>query len=976
MVMQVSQDVFPFPVKAVMEYLAGLPVESYRNMLRVVNARDGQRYLLLSLPDDVLEGILSCPAKFREGTEFLGMDFDAPAHDLSKLVEGIDGKIRASVADMGDLEWLLDSGKADHGKQSVWSMVTRPARLETAQQVGRLSADTEGVLLLVREHRDMEFTVPLRKRLMDRLTDPLELNMDPVEAEALVKRAISQEVSKKFIAFVRDVAVERSRIGVMLTLARALRPVLERHPERKHGAHYLRLILDMHDTVLRDPYGYPLDAGFGEGGLEQELQKLKFYNKLPMWFESRGALGREDGEESAVDLVSYSVRVGGENPRTGNLAMVDNILQAASDPDRAYMPAMLMYAIVFDPECAAPTFTQGYTKAMDRGWPEILKSWVYKDPRSGRLALRPPMLKRVHDILRKIRADIFWALRRTADNPLGDQLLRAKNSDLSADVLVQVDAALMSRDLESGIVDAGNRQSNALWAHWLRHVRVNDPRAHPDDEWFRLRISATPEVRFLRSEKASTVTSMRRGPMESERVMRVMTYSSALGSESSTRHLLRCMTTDREVRVLVPAYFVSETRPKPEYLVGYFANAWLAEMLLRALFRRLKEQGIQNLRMDLLRLQEGGRDDARSQRMYGFGHLLEHRLSSRVPVFQQGLDGDTQKNQKNKKYRIDRTNAMAAHVWPLEVGLPLAEPVGLVHLARFAQEKQKSVQALARAYLAQPTESGFRYGHYRTWSRSSRDQSQGSVFAPSWVLSSALKGLKSAGVRRVLLVVSADAWMREWAGFEQEALRELQAVQDVCENLLGDGTIAVPLAWRRHLLLIRQETEANEPRVLDGIDALSGVLSQSLTEVSRQRIYACQGFATLRTVGDKWPQRAIMAYGFLHKDSLEVHANQEAARHAALAKSGWVHHVLLAHHACAYEKMWVSEGNICPMPKDPPIRLDPYTMAELSDRGCERFDVNGKRKLTVDWLSLLTTLDMQTARVTVRRKPEEPHVAA
>jgi len=56
--------------------------------------------------------------------------------------------------------------------------------------------------------------------------------------------------------------------------------------------------------------------------------------------------------------------------------------------------------------------------------------------------------------------------------------------------------------------------------------------------------------------------------------------------------------------------------------------------------------------------------------------------------------------------------------------------------------------------------------------------------------------------------------------------------------------------------------------------------------------------------------------------------------------------------------------NIVPVRDEPPIRLDPWSMEIPEDRGCEVLSLrnSGKHKLTLDWLSLLNTFDLQVDR--------------
>ncbi len=971
-IIQYSQDDFSFPARKLMEHLASLTEEEFRKLLRK-ESRDGWDYLILSISKKVYQGISTCPATISEEAEFLGTSFDAQAHDLRKMAQVITGKIEAVVAEQGDLGWILDGCADGKGKVADWKLDTLPARLESVQGLRRWTSEADGVLLLVREQRDTDFLPGLRRKLIERLTDPLsEDGLDSVEAEARVDRALSSDISQKFIGFVRSLAIERSRIGVMLTLARSLLPVLERDPQKNAvGARYLRFILDMYDSVLHDPCHYPLGSGFGTDDFVQELHKLMFFNRLPIWFVSHGVLGREDSGESVADLVSYSLRIGGENPVTGNLAVVDRILQAASDPNRAYMPAILVYAMLFEPELKASSVRERYDKAMKMGWKGIRDRWMEQKPGTSHWVLKKGVQERIQKELEAIRKDIFWALQRTTDNPLGEQLTRGA-SRLTQDVIVSVDASLMSHSLEKAIVEPGSRTDDALQGYWFRHIRVNDERRHQDDEWFRMRVSAVPDARLLVTEKESREIKIHRGPVGSERVLRVQMYPPSRNpSLEEDPGLRRQMVGHRDVRLFIPVRFdEADGDPNPTArLVWYFAQAWLIEKFLSAIVARLHDQGWTNLRLDMLRLQNGGRNDSQSNRMYGFCHLIEHRLANRLPVFQQGIDVSTGQYGTGK-YRIGRANAMVSHVWPMQINLPLETDVALVHLSRFREDNGRTVQALARAFVATPSEGGFRYGHYRTWSRASKDVSHSSLFAEGWILSSVLQGLRDIGVSRVLLLVSADAWMRVWKTMERSALEELDAVYEVSSRILGENAVVVPMAWRKHLLLMRKETKVDRPRVLDGIDALSGILSPlsstSSIEASRQRIYACQGFATLRTVRDLSPQRGLMAYGFLHVDSRRVSEKSEMARQMALARSGWVHHILLAHHAYAYEKIQTVSGNIAPANREPPIKLDPWSMENnLADRACEMV-ANGKRKghtIVIDWLSLLSTFDLQTASV-------------
>jgi hypothetical protein len=974
MVIQVSQDVFPFPVKAVMEYLAKLSQETFDGML-IADPHE-QRYLRLSMPKGVREDILSLPAIISKDAKFMGVDFDVEAHDLIPMANKVFEKIDAAVDRLGDIRWVLDdSHDARVGNLSSWDLDTVPAHLESARNWSRLTKDAEGVLLVVREHRDTQFEQSLRRRLIEHLTDPMGEGLDSIEAEARVARALSADISQKFLEFVRTKAVNRSRVGVMIGLARALCRVLEQNPKKSLGYRYLRFIMEMYDTVLREPRKYRLESGFEPGSvagsLSDEMHKLHFFNKLPVWFLSRGVLGREDSQNASADLVSYSLRIGGVNPDTGNLAVVDNISKAFPDLDRdraqgrAYMPAVLVYAMLFDPEFSGGTFSDKYARIMDAGWPSIQDRWMCRDAKTGAIGLDPDLKSRIGKFLKNIRDDLFWGLQQTANNALGEYLLRG-DSDLGSEVTVRVGTALMSFDVENGIVDRDGLKYEDLEKRWLQHVLVNDPSMRSDAEWFRLQVSATPDVRLLVTDHKSVKVPVRRVPLETERVLRVLAYPGSM-QQKENRDLRRERSQHRRIRFFVQAYFL-EQNPAPEHLVGYFAQMWLVKHFLQSVLRKVWSQSGANVRLDILRMQEGGRGDPPSNRMYAFGHILEQLLGKRVPVFQQGLNGSAAQEDQNAIYRVQRADAMAVHVWPMELALPIDADVALVHLSRFSEDDGKTAQALARAWIAQPTDFGFRYGHYRTWSRASRNLDHASLFSESWILATVLKGLRATGVRRVLLVVSAEAWMRSWRGFAEQASEELSNVYNLGERVLGEGAVVIPMAWRKHLLLMRKKSKVERPLILDGVDALSDVLP-NLTDSDarpslRTRILACQGFATLRVVQDHSPQRGLMAYGFLYADGAPVRASSEAARQAALAKSGWVHHVLLAHHACAYEKVRMVGKNIVPVRDEPPIRLDPWSMEIPEDRGCEVLSLrnSGKHKLTLDWLSLLNTFDLQVDR--------------
>ena len=967
-VLQYNQGTFPFPVREALEYLARLPESEFRDFLKDWVRRDSgkeRRYLLLSFPEKLREDVLHLSVSVPDAAGFLGVDFDAPAQDLRRLSERVSSRIAKAVESLGDLRWLLDGEAETSGKVSRWELHTMSARLEPVRGLRRWTSTADGVLLLVREQRDTEFLSQMRARMTEHLEDPLERGLSPVEAENLVNHALSLSTSKKFLRFVSALAIERSRIGVMISMARSLLPVLEelarKNADKVYGAHYLRLILEMYDTVLQNPQNFHIESDFGGGEFVQELHKLKFFNHLPIWFVSQGTLSQEESGQALSELVSYSLRIGGENPKTGNLAVVDRILQAANEPKRAYLPAIVVYAMLFEPALKAPTMAERYEKVMQLRWVGLRNLWM--EQRGGLWVLKAEVQNRIRDRLKRIREDIYAALQKTTENPLGEQVVRG-NGSLTSDIVLSVDKALMSSEPEQGIVHDGGLPEESLQARWFRHIRVNDPNRHQDEEWFRMRVSTSLDARLLVREKDTQSITVDRKPVGAEKALRMQMFVAGEIGGDADRAFRRDMAQQRDAHLMVSVHLaeISKNRVSASALVWHFVQAWLIEKYVVAIVDRLREQGVSDLRLDMLRLQNGDRNDTPSNRMYGFCHLVEHRLAHHLPVFQQGIDVQS-RSSATGRYRVDRTHAMASHVWPMRMGLPIEEPTALVHLVRFPEDEGKTLQAMARAFLAVPADGGFRYGHYRSWSRPSRDASHASLFAEGWLLSSVFGALQEAGVRRVVLVVSADAWMRSWMGEKRGALDELDAVYDVGHRILGKGAVVVPMAWRKHLLLMRKESKTSFPLVLDGIEALSGILSPIVptesVEGSRLRIYASQGFATLRTVQNLSPQRGLMAYGFLYADTGKVREVSEKARQMALERYGWVHHVLLAHHAYVYEKTTTSAGNIVPMKNDPPIKLDPWSMENSIDRGCETLSV-GSRNVMVDWLSLLTIFDLQT----------------
>ncbi|AEK57866.1 hypothetical protein Atc_1217 [Acidithiobacillus caldus SM-1] len=962
-VLELSRDHYPYPVKSILQYLDTLPKERLATCIQY-----GNGCFTLRVPRDIiLEAAGLSGIQIPRKASAFGEDMDMEAKDLQKILSRLQGNITEIVEAMEGLDEVLTDPSGEP-VSCTWELQASEARLEPMR--GAIPANAAGVLLLVRETRDRTFESRLVENLKQRLMDPYSgEEMDEYEAQSTIDAAMRLDISQSFLSFLRETAISRSRIGIYNKLANRTMKILQESGKRA-GFDYLKTILDFQRAVIDRPEAFRFSGkpDYGAEGMYTEIYKLAFHKQLPIWFTSRGILG--SASDADEDLVSYAFRVGGENPQTGRLAIEDRLITMARERetgDNAYLPPLIVYAMLFDDTLKHLAPQEAFERIMGVSTQTILHRFVEK--RSGNWEIRPEVHRKIQQQMRAIRNDLLYAWSISKGSSINKYFANLQSTQETADIRITIPWSLANvENIRDGIVTNYRLKDENRNARWLRDIQVVSADDNSRDRWFDIQVKISPAIQWIQPDGGTHHTQVRRVPSENQKILRLTLQSfpdeAANGDRTENK---RYLDSERNSRMVVLAREVPEkSKTNKDNLdkacAAFFVENLLLEHFLLAVVKRLEKMTGSTIAVEILRLQQGNWEQFGSQRLYALGHLLEHRLASRTPVFQQGFDMG---NKQNESYRKNRARALASYAYPMEMEAALKDRTVVIHLARYALDGDTQ-QAMATLFVADPSPTGvdhtvdrFRYQHARTLYRSSRDRNHASLLAEGWVLGDALQSARDLGATNILLVLSADGWKRESRGYDQGANQNLGALYTVAEKYCGP-TLVVPMLYRHHLMFYRKGEKRGDVLILDGVNAWSGKTAV-LDTVSgggtdRLRLIPVQGLATLRTVQDGL-QRGLMAYAFPYLDQPYTSAKQEMARFASVERHGWVHRVLLAHHAYRYEKIGLQgdrRPSISAMKNEPPVKLDPWGMTKIEDRGWQKL-----AGVTVDWLGLLSKIGYQ-----------------
>jgi len=872
-VLELSRDHYPYPVKSILQYLDNLPKERLATCIQHGNGR-----VTLRVPKDLIVEVADLSGiQIPRGASAFGEDIDMEAKDLQKILARLQGNITEIVEATEGLGEVL-SHPSGEPVSCAWDLRASEAKLEPMR--GAIPANAAGVLLLVRETRDRTFERKLVENLKLRLMDPYSgEDMDEYEAQSTIDAAMRLDISQSFLSFLRETAISRSRIGIYNKLANRTMKIL-RASGKLAGFAYLKTILDFQRAVIDKPEAFRFSGKpeYGMEGMYTEIYKLVFHNQLPIWFTSRGILG--SASDADEDLVSYSFRVGGENPQTGRLAIEERLLTMARARELGsyvYLPPLIVYAMLFDDTLKNLAPQEAFEHILGASTQTTLDRFIEK--RAGDWEIRPEMHRKIQQQMRDIRNDLLYAWSISKDSSINKYLADLQSTQETADIRITIPWSLANvENIRDGIVTSYRLKDEDQKARWLRDIKVVSVDENSRDRWFDIQVKISPTIQWIQPEGDIHRTQVRRVPSENQKILR-LTLQSFHDKEVNGDRIenKRYLDSERNSKMVVLARDIPEkSKTNKDNLdkacAAFFVENLLLEHFLLAVVKHLEKMTGSTIAVEILRLQQGNKEQFGSQRLYALGHLLEHRLASRTPVFQQGFDMG---NKQYESYRKNRARALASYAYPMEMETELKERAAVIHLARYALDGD-TLQAMATLFIADPSPTGgdpavnrFRYQHARTLYRSSRDRNHASLLAEGWVLGDALQSARYLGATNILLVLSADGWKRESLGYDQGANQNLEDLYAVAEKYCGSALV-VPMLYRHHLMFYRKGEKSGDFLILDGVNAWSGktavldTVSGGVTD--RLRLIPVQGLATLRTVQDYGPQRGLMVYAFPYLD--------------------------------------------------------------------------------------------------------------